>query len=308
MADAANRESTAQVTVDVVSEPDQPAPPRVEAASGQVTISWETPQLNGAQLTGYRIIPNIGDPIEVDVRNSFVWDGLDNGVDYTFTIVALSDLGESEASGPSEVATPNQVPESPSVRSVTFQDGALFVEWDEPTNLGSDILDYEIRISGQPPLTQLSGGATEFLWDGLINGDNYTFEVRARNDAGWGEWGPSSTPEHPAGVPDAPGIGVTARTQESGALQVNWVKPVSDNGDQIIDYLIESSAGGDPVPITGADTLTTRWADLTNGVETSFRVRARNRAGLGPWSPWSNAVSPCVAPTAPVITLSLIHI
>lgn len=300
IADVAGRESTASITIDVVAEPDQPAPPSVTAASEQVTITWETPQLNGAELLGYRITPNVGAAIEVGIQNSYVWPDLGNGTEYSFTVTALSDLGESIESGPSPTVVPDQVPEPPAVRSVTFQDGALLVEWDEPTNLGSDIDNYEIRIGGALSAVDETG-ATSLLWDDLENGDNYTFELRAHNDAGWSEWGPTSASEHPAARPDPPVISTTVRTQESGALAVSWIKPASDNGDEIIEYLVEASTGGNPVPVTGEDTLTMEWADLTNGVEVSFRVQARNRAGESDWSAWSNEVFPCGRPDPPTI-------
>lgn len=300
IADSAERESTATITIEVVSEPDQPAPPSIVAASEQVTVSWETPQLNGAELTGYRITPNVGEPIEVGVQNSYVWTGLTNGTEYSFTITALSDLGESPASGSSPTATPDQVPEPPAVRSVTFQNEALFVEWDEPTNLGSDIDKYEIRIGGALSAVDETA-ATSMTWEDLTNGDNYTFELRAHNSAGWSDWGPTSASEHPAAPPDAPVIGTTVRTQESGALAVSWIKPAADNGDAIIEYLVEASTGGAPVPVTGEDTLTMEWADLTNGVEVSFRVQARNRAGTSAWSAWSNEIFPCGRPDPPII-------
>jgi len=302
MSDSADRESTASITVLVVSEPDAPAPPGAVAASRQVTLAWETPQLNGSELLGYRITPNVGAAVDVGVQNSYVWSDLTNGIAYTFTVTALSDLGPSAASGPSPEVTPNQVPESPAVRQVTFEDGSLFVEWDEPANLGTDIDDYEIRLGGPITGVQSTGGEEFFRWEPLVNGDSYTFELRAHNSAGWSLWGPSSVPEHPAAAPDAPTIGTTVRTQESGALSVNWTRPAADNGDPIIEYLVESSAGSAAVPVAGANAESVEWSNLANGVEVSFRVQARNRAGLSDWSAWSVPVFPCGRPDAPVIS------
>jgi len=301
--DAAGRTSTATISVVVVSAPDTPAPPNAVATSRRVTLSWVTPQLNGSVLQGYRITPSIGEAVTIPVANSYRWDGLENGTEYTFTVTALSDLGPSGESAPSPPATPDQKPEAPSVRVVTSEDEALFVEWDEPTNLGSEITDYEIRIGGPITATDNSDGDLFFRWTGLENGDRYTFELRAFNGAGWGDWGPSSPAENPAAPPDPPTIGTTVRTAASGALQTNWTRPGEDNGDPIIEYFVESRPSvGPPQRVPGANSESLDWSSLQNGVEYEFRVQARNRAGTSDWSAWSDPVVPCGRPAAPVIT------
>ena len=77
-------------------------------------------------------------------------------------------------------------------------------------------------------------------------------------------------------------------------LDLSWAKP-ADNGDPVIEYQVERSSNpGVYVPAAGT---AMRWSDLPNGVEQTFRVRARNRdLDWGAWSALSVAVKPCGVP------------
>ena len=288
--DAANREASASIDVETVGPPERPAPPDVTADSEQATIAWTTPQANGSAITGYFISDGKGETQQIGVQNNFVWEGLVNGQDYSFTVTAVNDRGSSEPSEPSLTVTPNQVPEAPAPPSVTFKDGSLVVQWAEPVNAGTEILGYELEIGGSASGTEQIGTDTEFEWKGLTNGSEYTFRVRAENAAGFGKFGAASPSEHPERPPAAPGIGVTTRGNLSGSLVANWTKP-ADGGGDIIEYRI--IAPNNTATVSGADTLTYDWQNLPNGEPVAFQVQARNRAGWGEPSELSNATVPC---------------
>lgn len=293
MRDAALRESSANIVVDAVGVPEQPSPPGVSADSRQVTIEWTNPAANGREITGYRIASSTGEVRTVPVQNSFVWDELVNGDEYTFTVTAINAIGESPESDPSLPATPNQVPETPAPPTVVFGDRQLTVSWTPPANEGSNITGYELEIGPSPAVEQI-GTNTEFVWQGLTNGQDYTFRVRAQNAGGFSNFSAMSSPEHPAAPPEAPTIAQTIRGSQSGSLTVNWFPPV-DNGDEIIEYQVRSSEGVS-IKVPGADTSSFDWANLPNGTEISFEVRARNRAGWSRWSESSIGVPPCGLP------------
>lgn len=74
---------------------------------------------------------------------------------------------------------------------VTAGDGEVAVTWSAPaSNGGSAITDYQLTVS---PSTGVTGGAvrlvgltTSYVFDGLTNGTEYTFVVRAVNASGLG--------------------------------------------------------------------------------------------------------------------------
>lgn len=297
--DAAGRQATATIDIETLGVPDAPAPPRVTADAGQATITWTTPLSNGSPITGYTVTASTGASESVGVVNSFVWTGLANGTTYSFTVTANNALGSSPASTPSLEVTPNVVPEAPAPPTVEVRDGALLVNWNPPTNQGSSIQSYEIEVGGSGAGNQVvSSGSRSFEWLGLANGEQYTFRIRASNDAGFGPWSGQSASEHPEGLPGAPVIGVTVRGGLSGALVVSWSPPVDDGGGDISEYRV-TMVGGPSASVSGANVGTYEWSNLEVGIERQFTVEARNRAGWGPASQASVPVAACGAPGAP---------
>ena len=292
--DAAERLASARITVDTVGVPDKPAPPGVTADSRQVTIEWTNPAANGRDITGYLITRDDGAVERVGVQNSYIWTDLTNGDTYSFTVAAINEVGQSEPSESSLPATPNQVPETPAPPQAIFGDRQLTVSWTPPDNEGSDITGYELEIGPASAIEQI-GASTEFVWQGLTNGQDYTFRVRAKNAAGFSPFSELSAPEHPAAAPEAPAIGATELGTLSGSLTVNWSKPI-DNGDDIIEYKIRSSEGG--INFADADATSFDWSDLPNGTVVDFQVQARNRAGWSDWSAPSVGIPPCGVPGA----------
>ena len=108
-------------------------------------------------------------------------------------------------------------------RRVQFADGALLVSWSPPANEGSAITDYDLQIGGGASAIQRIGNTTTFRWEGLTNGQEYTFMVRAVNAKGEGQFSSASAPEHPLRPPDAP----AAPTGERGdkTINVRWSPP-----------------------------------------------------------------------------------
>ena len=106
-----------------------------------------------------------------------------------------------------------------------FADEALIVTWSPPTNEGSEITNYDIEIGGSTSAVQRVGTATRFTWEGLSNGQEYTFRVRAVNAKGNGQFSTPSAPEHPLRQPDAPAAPVGERG--SRYIDVSWAAPAT---------------------------------------------------------------------------------
>jgi hypothetical protein len=92
--------------------------------------------------------------------------------------------------------------------------------------------------------------------------------------------------------PDAP-TGVSAVAFDTSA-QVSWSAPLVDGGREVNGYTVTSNPDGKTCSTTGA--LTCAVSGLTNLTPYTFTVTASNRAGTGPASDPSAAVTPAVLP------------
>ena len=92
------------------------------------------------------------------------------------------------------------VPGAPRNLAAVAGDGEVVLSWDAPENDdGAAITDYEYRINGQNPWISTGSTETTHTVTGLVNGTEYTFQVRAVNRVGM-SFAPSqveTTPEAP---------------------------------------------------------------------------------------------------------------
>jgi len=305
-------EATATVSVDVIGLPDQPQPPVVASrGANYLVVNWQAPQGNSARgaVEGYelRYTSDNGESGTIPFATpstTYRLDGLTPGNRYCFTVAALNEAGLgdfSDSPGGTECETPNEPPPQPPPPTVAFDCGFLTINWGAPDFEGSAVTNYELRISGGLSSNNASlGPVLMFQWNGLTNGTDYTFEVRAENAEGFGPWSSFSAPEHPLCEPGAP----PQPSAERGDRQVlvTWAAPADDGGDTITTYQIRSaelaSAWIDVTPQGATNTYT--WTSIANGTDITFEVRAINRdPDPGAVSPPSPVVRVCGVPDAP---------
>ena len=181
-------------------------------------------------------------------------------------------------------------PDAPPTPEAVADNATATITWGQPASNGGPITEFELE-SNQGDLVQLEPTSSHTL-DDLVNGADYTFRVRAQNEAGWGEWSPSSavvTPDIEPGRPGAPTVGFA-----DGALDVTWSEPASE-GSAITGYVLEIGGGQSSTIELPASTSYT-WPNLTNGTNYQFRVIAQNRSGPSDVSAWSITEHPLREP------------
>lgn len=147
--------------------------------------------------------------------------------------------------------------------SLSFQPGA---------DNGAPILEFQVQGGGK---TQSCGRSTRCQVTGLENGKAVTFQARARNKAGWGEWSPMG----PAVTPNAlPGrvSNLKASNPADRSLTLSW-SPAQNEGSPVTEYAIRWNGGSKTV--SGSTTSTT-VTGLDNNATTTFTVVAKNAAGV----------------------------
>ena len=253
--------------------PDAPSQLDATPENGQVTLTWTAPDFDGGRPIDYYIVYQDGVALSNHaVGVSVIIDGLNNGQEYSFIVVAHNVAGDSAQSG-SVLATPFTMPDAPSQLEATPGDGQVTLTWAAPDFDGGRPIDYYIIYMGG---VALPGHPTEPISTitGLTNGQSYSFTVAAHNSAGIS---PQSVVVEsiPFTFSDAP---TGLRTiLDSGKVTLSWTAPSFDGGRPIDHYVVYQ----DGVEIAQTAETTHVVEGLNNGQSYVFSVAANSAAGIG---------------------------
>ncbi len=270
------------------------APLMVTAVSGsrQATLTWQSPlDDGGTPITSFSVASSPGSSICTTSALSCSVQGLENGREYRFTVIAHNAVGSGPATTTSVSTTPSAtVPLPPGNVSVEPVDRALAVGWS--LSASDDVLDYTAVAT--PGGRSCSSAADTCTIPGLRNGRAYSVSVTARSQGGTSA--PTTSPRRvkPMTVPSAP-RNVRVRPKPS-ALRVIWGAPSDDGGKSIREYVATAWPGGKTCR-TDAEKCLIRGLDP--GTSYSVTVRAGNAGGLGATSPGSAPTSPRPGRAAP---------
>ncbi len=284
---------SAAVTPDTI--PGRVPTPTVTFGDGQLSVAWQAPPNEGSAVTGYEIEIG-GGRNEVMARGtatSYVWDGLTNGTNYQFRIVAVNAAGRSDPSPWSDSEHPLREPDAPGTPDVQRGNRYLDLRWGASPNNGDPVIEYQVRMQSNPGVWVPVGNTTTYRWSDLPNGVAQQFQVRSRNrDVDWSAPSGLSVPVKPCAVPDAPAAPSAVR----GDLRatVDYTLP-GDQGCAITQTQIEATGGATQTASGSPHTFT----GLSNGTAYTFRVRSQNEEGWGAWSAPSNSVTPAGNPQGP---------
>ncbi|OZC09937.1 hypothetical protein X798_03043 [Onchocerca flexuosa] len=239
----------------------------------------------------------------------------DSGI---YKIRAVNPNGEDEATVEINVIDKPQPPEGPLNVTDIHADHAT-LDWKVPLDDGGLPIDKYIverfDTSGGHwiPCIKVDGAQTTAVVDGLIEGHKYKFRVSAVNAEG--ESDPLDTfgtilAKNPY---DAPGK--TGKPEvidwDKDHVDLNWTPPANDGGAAIEGYAIEMKEKFAPfwkeVKEVPADQLATTIPNLKEGSVYEFRIRAKNKAGLGDPSDPSSSVTAKSRRLAPKIDRTAIE-
>jgi titin len=278
--------------------PDAPTSVSATAGPGQAIVSWTAPVANGGSpIIGYdvtRYVAGVSQGVtSVGAVTQATVAGLTNGTTYTFRVAAKNAAGAGPQSTDSNAVTPRTVPGAPTSVAAAGGAGQATVSWSAPLSDGtSAITGYEVTpyVAGVAQVATSVGVGTTTTVGGLTNGTTYTFRVAAKNVIGTGAQSTDSNAVTPKAVPAVP-TNVTA-TLGVGQATVNWIAPVSDGGSAITGYDVTRYVGGVAYGTTSVGVVTQATVSgLTNGTTYTFRVAAKNAAGIGAKSADSNPVT-----------------
>ncbi len=214
---------------------------------------------------------NLTGPPSSALANPIIITGLTNGTTYRFKVRTVNFIGESSASA--EVnGTPATTASTPSIVSVSTNDGSLSVAFSAPTsNGGSSITSYEYSTNGGTTwVRRTSGGSTSpVVITGLTNGVAYNIKLRAVNGIGAGA---DSTAL--VGIPQVPGAGrpiSVTTTALNNSVRIAWAPPAAYVGAPIVGYRVNATPGSGSCTWTSGE-YNCLISGLTNGTSYTFTV------------------------------------
>jgi len=272
--------------------PEAPGPPRLTFGDQAVTAAWDAPVSNGSTVTSYTLeispAPESGAASRTTTATSYTFDRLRNGVAYTVRVRAHNRAPEPSAwSLWSGTEVPAGAPGAPAgltaSRHETPVGGQINVTWGEAAPNGDSLQGFQLVIRGSNGRTIdiPSADSRSYAFTDAVNGESYTFELRATNKAGLGA--PSTVSASAFGVPMAvSGLrveGATGGDVGQGSATVSW-QPANDRGSPVTRHVLK--VNGVDIP-TAADTSEV-LGSLRGGEPVTVQVQACNAAGCSEWS------------------------
>ena len=318
-----DKSATATTGVVQAARPGPPRNVRTDPGDRQVTLRWAAAVTGGASIDRY----------EYRYRSGSSWTGrswitvsgggaktvtvspLSNGTSYTFQVRAHNRVGYGDAV--EVAATPATVPGVPPDVEADPGDGQVELSWGAASANGSEIEYYQTqhkrtvggswsgwtRVGGADG----DGSARSRTITGLTNGQEYTFQVRAKNEPGYGAAGQDRA------TPVAPNRRPTVRGPETASVAENGSKKVGtytgtdpDAGDTVTWSLSGTDPGHFELKTPAVMPGTRRELHFRNTPDhearSSYSVRVRVRDGGGLADSVQVAVTVSDVNEAPVIT------
>jgi hypothetical protein len=293
-----------------ITVPEAPPIGTATTVTGQgIDVTWiplETAPANGGStITGYVVTPLPactgcgGLDLSGPSADATTVTGLTEGQTYSFTVEATNAAGTGAPSASSNsTSAPTSVPGLPGAIAVsagsvaTPGDGQLHLSWSAPTaDGGLTVSGYKVAVVSPACTTCVVGAitGTTTTITGLTPGTAYIFSVAAENSLGFGD-AAESAKSIAYTIPAAPAAAPTVKLSGSSVV-VTYKAPADIGGEALTGYVITPSPACPTCKNLTTTKLTTTVTGLKAGEVYKFTVRAENKAGAGPVSPASAAVT-----------------
>ncbi|MCX8132153.1 MAG: fibronectin type III domain-containing protein, partial [Clostridia bacterium] len=253
--------------------PPLPAPEGLTAtgqSAGKIRITWKL--VEGA--AGY-LVEVDGDAANLKDAGTNLWyehTGLEAGSVHRYRVCAKN--GETQGNWSTVVSakTKQLPPNAPSSVVVNPTGTTATITWSGV--IGA--VDYDIELDGE---IKALGNTTTYIHTGLKPLTQHTYRVRAKNTEGVGVWSELQSAVTTSGIPTtAPEVTTVAYTNE--AVTLNWNMVTDAESYEVVEVI--NSIDSEPVDTGMAAAFESRG--LMPGSSHTYKVRAKNSMGAGPWS------------------------
>ena len=279
----------------------------VTRSDGSLTASWDAPAHAAAYHVTYRVNGS-GNWLLASLDHastSIEIGGVDNAKTYIVGVRARNSANawsgwrNSPAAGPfvpptpTPTPTPVPAPERPTGLTATAGNGSVTLAWDDASGPAVTGYEYSVRYAGVAwsAWTAVAGSVTTATVDGLTNGTEHRFKLRAVNASGESKPAPAAAPWYVAATPAPPPpppapTGLSVDPGE-GYLDIEW-----DAVSEATGYDVRAKAEGasDWHDVAG-NVSGTSYTYTTSNTMDYVGVRARNANGASAWTDVSRTPS-----------------
>ncbi len=237
------------------------ASPTGDRMDRQLTVRWTPPRNEGSEITSYEIKEAGGSQVWTASGNetSRVIPGLTNGTPYAFEIRAVNEVEpKREYSAASKAVKPFGIPvrsgEKPGLTasedSPYSSDPWVRIDWsawsDTQSN-GNPVSEYVVYCTGCKASSYRFPASTTSrtfsVDDGIRKGQDVTFSVAARNDAGVSEKSPGATGRPYTKAGPVRNLQEVAPSPADQTARIGWDAPADLGGLPLDYYIVEDGTG-----------------------------------------------------------------
>ncbi|KAK0400071.1 hypothetical protein QR680_003339 [Steinernema hermaphroditum] len=276
------------------------------------TVTWTAPDGRELRHGGKTKLDNQDYRTKLQIRGT---EREDSG---TYTIRAVNCNGEDVATVKVNVIDKPSAPEGPLVVSDVHADHVK-LDWKPPADDGGIPIDnyiiekFDTSTGHWVPAAKTPGSDTSAVVEGLVPGHEYKFRVSAVNAEGESE--PLETFETTLAKNPYDTPGKTGKPDivdwDKDHVDLQWTPPINDGGAPVEEYIVEIKDKFSPfwtkAATVPADQTSAMVGNLKEGDEYEFRIRAKNKAGVGDPSEPSDTVIAKPRHLPPVIDRSAIE-
>ena len=234
-------------------------------ADDSITLTWDA--VSGAE--GYDIDMD-GSTVPDIATTTYTFGGLSSNTQHTFKVKAKNSSGTSAWSTPLVKSTQFNGYSVPVHISAISRDSSVTLLWSTVDNATG----YDIEADGNVT-ADIQG--TSYLQSGISSGTQHTYRVRAKQGNVISNWSNLVTVSTLPSIPATP-TNVTASSTTT-SIMVTW-----DGVDNVTGYDVEV----DGTIMDNGTGTTYLHGSLSPDTQHTYRIRAKNTAGV---SGWSNAVT-----------------
>ncbi len=105
-----------------IKEPEAPLDVEATLEKNSAIVSFQSGNPNGKRITSYTVTSHPGNLTATGTNSPITVEGLNDGTEYTFTVTATNEIGESVPSAPSNAITPVEATPSKPVMTLSHND------------------------------------------------------------------------------------------------------------------------------------------------------------------------------------------